>query len=407
MIWETIKLALRTLRSQKFRTLLTTLSVTIGAFSIVVMMSLAQSGHRTLSRSIEELGGMRLILWIPKEGDLSARDKSLYDDGFTQEDLRALEDVPHLQRITSESTFGQKPVWRTADKREQPDVVAVAPGVIEGMSWAPEKGRVITAEDNRNRDRVVVITHDLAEIFFPDEEALGQTITVLSKPYRVVGVLEPRNMLGVSFGFSWDKSVFIPQQTAEDREGMPESARFLLGFTDDPKNNPTVVAIANSILLSNHRGVEDFQSLDFSDMLAQFYQFFQILDLVVAFIAGVSLLAGGIGVMNIMLVSVSERVREIGIRKAVGASVPAIMGQFLVEATTLSMTGGIIGILAGLGTTMIAHQVIQKFQDVWVPSYSMAGVALSLTTTAFIGLVFGSVPAWRAARLEIVEALRK
>ena len=181
----------------------------------------------------------------------------------------------------------------------------------------------------------------------------------------------------------------------------------VLGLTTDPSKNADVVTMANAMLLSQHRQIEDFRSLNFADMLEQFYDFFVVLDLIVALIAGVSLFAGGIGVMNIMLVAVSERVKEIGIRKAVGASVPAIMGQFLIEATTLSLTGGIVGVLLGVGVTVVAHQVIIRFMESWIPTFSMWGVGLSLGTTAFIGLVFGAVPAWRAARLDIVECLRR
>jgi len=406
MLWETVKLALRTLRGQKFRTFLTMLSVTIGAFSIVVMLSLAQSGHRTLSRSVEELGGMRLVLWIPNFADLTSRDRSVYNRGFTEDDLDRMKDLPHLELIAAQGVYPKSAVYHTADRVEKPDIVGVAAGLLEGMGWSPSAGRLITERDNNHRDRVVVLTSDMADYLFEGEQALGNTITVLQKPYQVVGVLQKRDMLGVSFGFSWDKSVFIPLGTAEIREGQPKEAKFLVGFTDDPSNNPTVVDMANAVLLANHRGVEDFQSMDFSEVLSQFYEFFTILDLIVFFIASVSLFAGGIGVMNIMLVSVSERVREIGIRKAVGASVPNIMSQFLIEATTLSLTGGLIGVGLGLGVTFIAHKVIVRSVETWVGTYSFWGVGLSLATTAVIGLVFGAVPAYRAAKLEIVDCLR-
>jgi putative ABC transport system permease protein len=165
--------------------------------------------------------------------------------------------------------------------------------------------------------------------------------------------------------------------------------------------------MANAVLLTNHRGVEDFKSLDFSSFLAQFYTFFRVLDMIVAGIAGISLIAGGIGVMNIMLVSVTERVREIGIRKALGASRTDILWQFLIEACTLSLTGGIIGIIAALAVTTIANIAIQHLQETWVGTYSVLGVGLSFSVTTGIGLCFGAVPAWRAARLDVVECLRR
>ncbi len=166
------------------------------------------------------------------------------------------------------------------------------------------------------------------------------------------------------------------------------------------------MALANKALLVNHRGVEDFESLDFSGFLEKFYSFFKILDAIVALIAGISLFAGGIGVMNIMLVSVTERVREIGIRRAVGASQSDILSQFLLEACTLSFTGGLVGVALGLGVVAIVHPIVHHFLDSWVGTFSGVGVALALGVTGGIGLLFGVVPAWRAARFDIVECLR-
>ena len=133
----------------------------------------------------------------------------------------------------------------------------------------------------------------------------------------------------------------------------------------------------------------------------------RVLDLIVAGIASISLFAGGIGVMNIMLVSVTERVREIGVRKALGATRRDILAQFLVEAITLSLTGGLIGVAGGLATTYAAHAVIKNFQESWIGTWSVLGVGLSVGVTCGIGLLFGAVPAWRASRLDVVECLRR
>jgi putative ABC transport system permease protein len=410
-MFETARLALRTLRGNLFRTLLTMTSVTIGTFSIVVMLSLAESGQKTLSSAIEQVGGAKMVLWIPSEGaEQSARDQAIYDRGFTDADLASLREVPYLARVANESTYGSEAVWATADVRDKADIVGVGDGVLEILSWKVSDGRVITAADGEERRRVAVLTTPLAEALFPDTEmsaVVGQTIFVGKKPHVIVGVLERRDMMGINFGFSWERTVFVPQLTAEKRDGRPEEARFFIGVTVDASRNDSVVAMANARLLANHHGVQDFQSLDFSGFLEQFYTFFLVLDLIVALIASISLFAGGIGVMNIMLVSVTERVREIGIRKALGATRRDILWQFLIEAVTLSMTGGVIGAGLGLATAAGAHILIQNFQASWVGSYSMLGLGLSIGVTSTIGLLFGAVPAWRASRLDVVECLRR
>jgi putative ABC transport system permease protein len=399
------------LRGNAFRTLLTMLSVTIGAFSIVVMLSLAESGQKTLSRAIEEIGGMRMVLWIPSEGrQLTERERSIYDRGFTDRDIETLREIPYVAAVSSESTYGSEEIWETADNRAKADICGVREGLLEILNWEAEFGRGITAEDNAQKQRVAVLTRPLADSLYPGvstAQVLGRTVLVGRKPYRVVGVLEKRDMMGIHFGFSWETTVFIPQVTAEKRDGRPEEARFFVGLSEDPEKNASLVKMANAALLNNHRGVEDFKSIDFSSFLKQFYTFFLILNLIVALIAGISLFAGGIGVMNIMLVSITERVREIGVRRAVGASRFAILSQFLIEASTLTLAGGLLGVGIALGVTLGANALILNFVESWVGTISLLGVALSLGSTAGIGLVFGALPAWRAARLDIVECLRR
>jgi putative ABC transport system permease protein len=406
MIRDAALLALRTLAGHPFRTALTVLSVTIGSFSIVVMMSLATAGQRTLARAIEEVGGAQLMMWIPSD-DLKPADRAVYDRGFTTADLQRLRAVPHLTTAGALGVYGRSMVWAQADKAVRADVAGAQDGVLELLSWTPTSGRTLTEADGTEQRRVTVITATLAQELFGDENPIGQTASILDKPYRVVGVLEERDGMGLHFGFDWRRTAFVPLRTAEVREGRDERERYVLGRTEAASHNDLVTDVSTSILLAAHRGVEDFQVLDFSRILSQFYQFFLILDALVALIAGISLFAGGVGVMNIMLVSVTERVREIGIRKAVGASRLDILGQFVVEATVVSLLGGGVGVLAGIAVTGLAHAGIAIAYEGWVPALSLPGVALSLGVTAAIGLGFGAVPAWRAARLDIVECLRR
>jgi putative ABC transport system permease protein len=408
-VLSTAALALRTLRANPFRTLLTMLSVTIGAFSIVGMLSLAESGHKTLSRQIEEIGGMRLVIWFPNEDRQStAREKAMYDRGFTDRDLEAVRETPYVASAAAQGSYGREAVWATPDLPGNADIVGVHEGLLEILSWKIADGRAIEEADNLKKERVAVLTQPLAEALFDGRtDVIGETVFVARRPYVVVGVLEKREMMGIQFGFSWEMSVFVPLLTAEQRDGRTKLARFFVALTDDPKHNDSVVKLANAALLNNHRGVEDFQSLDFSTFVEQFYTFFRVLDLIVAAIASVSLFAGGIGVMNIMLVSVTERVREIGIRRSLGATRQQILSQFLIEASTLSVLGGAIGVFGAFVVVTGAHLLITQFLETWIGSYSLLGIGLALGVTASIGLVFGALPAWRASRLDVVECLRR
>jgi putative ABC transport system permease protein len=322
--------------------------------------------------------------------------------------LISLQAVPHVASVAIEAAYGTEPVYATADTIVNADIVGVTGGMLDILSWDVETGRNLAPEEYLGKVRSAVITRPLAEkLFETPDAALGKTIFLAKRPYVVVGVLESREMFGLHFGFSWDKSVFIPVSTAEKRDGRPEEARFFVGLTEDPQYNESVEAVGNATLLANHRNVEDFESLNFKGFLEGFYTFFLVLDVIVAVIAGISLFAGGIGVMNILLVSVTERTKEIGIRKAVGATNAAILLQFLVEAITLSMFGGAIGVGTGLLVTFVAHLAIAQSQENWVATYSIGGILASFASTAVIGCVFGAVPAWRAARLDIIEALRR
>ncbi len=405
MFWEIIRIALTALRGHMLRSLLTILSVTIGAFSIVVMLSLAEAGQATLARSVEAIGGTRLVWWVPKlvRDD---RDRSRYSRGLVREDVGLIASVPYVDRATGMINLGKRTVYVTADQREQFDVVGLLPGMLDGLTWPIDEGRRFLAEEVDRWDRVCILTEGAARAFFPLEQAVGRTLTVFDKPYRVVGVLAKRKVMGIQLGFDWEKSVFVPLVTAEKREGL-QSQLVLVAFTQDPGQNPTVVSLGTAKLLAKHNGVEDFQSINFGEILETFYTYFLAIRVIVGAIAAVSLFAGGIGVMNIMLVSVTERTKEIGIRKALGATVSAVILQFLGEATVLSMLGGFVGVVAGLGTVAIANAVVSHWSDYWVPVYSGVGVSVALGATMAIGLFFGAWPAFQAARLDIVECLRR
>lgn len=407
MNFEVIRIAWQSLLDNKFRSFLTILSVTIGAFSIIVMTSLAESGSKTLARSVEEIGGARLVWWVP-DPPREERQRNIYGKGIVPADLVRIQGLDHLQLATGMVTFDKSTVYVTANNTLQPDVVGAMDGLFKGLNWKLEQGREFTPKDHNEAARVTILTKGLEQKLFPGKSGLGQHVNIFGKPYSVIGVLETRKMFGnIQIGFDWELSAFIPPETAEKREGKTLLGLVLIAFTEGPDFNRTVIDQGNALLLAHHNGVQDFKVINFGEMMNSFLQFFQAVNLIVAVIASISLLAGGIGVMNIMLVSVTERVREIGIRKALGASIYNILAQFLGEATVLSTLGGLLGVVLGLIVVSIAHIGISKWSEFWVGTYSLFGLATSLGVTTAIGLFFGAVPAWQAARLDIVECLRR
>lgn len=406
MLIETIKISFNSLLGHKFRTFLTIMSVMIGVFSIIVMMSLAKSASSTLGRSVEEIGGSRFVWWIPKTPD-EKRELSRYYKGITRDDINVIHKVPHIRYVSSMAVNSNQISYVTADKPITIDAIGILDDYFKGFNWDIVEGRDFKKSETNNFERVCIITYEVSKLLFDTESSIGKQLILMEKPYNIVGVLKKRDIKGLQFGFSWEKSIFIPLATAEKREGFPTAEFTLIAFTEDQKYNTDVLAVGSQALQSKHNGVIDFETFNFGEMIASFSKFFQILNLIVAFIASISLFAGGIGVMNIMLVSVTERVREIGIRKALGATRKTILAQFIIEATTLSALGGVVGLLMGLLVVTIAHHFISQYSEFWVKDYSTNGIALSLGITAGIGLFFGSIPAYRAAKLDIIECLRR
>jgi putative ABC transport system permease protein len=211
----------------------------------------------------------------------------------------------------------------------------------------------------------------------------------------------------MSYGFDWLNFVAVPFETVAEIDPAAKSSVLLEVKVDDSQNNEVVKRIANAVLLDRHNGQDDFQIFDFSGVMKKNESLFDVMRLIVGFIAGIALLVGGVGVMNMMLVSVSERVREIGIRKALGASPSDISRQFLLEAIVLAGTGGVIGVTAGVGMAEVSALVLRHFMPSWVNLIDHGSVVAALSVSAGVGVVFGYFPARRAARLDAIMAIRE
>jgi putative ABC transport system permease protein len=403
---EYVRIALRALRAHKFRSALTVSSITLGAFSIVFMSSLATSGLATLAHDIEELGGARIIMIAPKRPErVQGKDDSA-PGLLTAKDREVLfSALPHTSARTMYATLDRKDVINDRGDTARSDFVAADAGFFEVLNLQLADGRFFTEQENKRHARVCVVAHDLANHLW-EGKAVGRWLTVAGDRCLVIGQLAKVDHWDTNFGFKWLDFVVMPLETAA--ETLPEVRResFIQLKTDAVASNEIVKRVANAILVDRHHGVDDFQIWDFNAFMKQFYVIFALMEAVVGLIAGIALLVGGVGVMNMMLVSVSERTREIGIRKALGASPGAIAAQFLCEAAVLAGLGGLSGTFGGVVAATAANYGIKQLKSMWIGEISEPAVIVAIAVSILIGISFGFFPAKRASQLDPVLAIR-
>jgi putative ABC transport system permease protein len=403
MFFEFLRIGLGVLRAHKFRSALTVLSITIGAFSVVVMSSLARSGISTIARGIEDVGGARMVIFFPKAPERAERKRASYFRGLTMEDAEALRGrVPGARYFEMHGEMGQRDVRHGGSDPKGADLVAGNQDFVDTFTMKLAAGRNIDRDDIDGRRKVALLGSGVAEALFPSaDEALGKVVRVGVESFRVIGVVGKVKRFGIGFGFDWNDFVLVPiSLRGEGDQGA------LIVVTNGTEHNEMAKRVAFALLTDRHRGVDDFQVFDVGAMTEKFYGVFRIMQIIVAFIASIALLVGGVGVMNILLVSVSERVREIGLRKAIGASDVAIGAQFLFESALLSALGGVVGVAGGALAAQIIGRIIRSSEETWVPVLSVEAMVGAVCASALIGVFFGLLPARKASRLTVVDCLR-
>ncbi|MDF2696481.1 MAG: Macrolide-specific ABC-type efflux carrier [Labilithrix sp.] len=402
-------MALGSLAQSRGRSVLTVLSITIGAFAIVVMSSLAESGLATLNRGIEELGGARLLLVVPKAPERGEVKQVAYARGLTLTDReRLLEGIPHVTGLSLFSRLGKQEVMAESGMRASTDVLAVDARFFDAFRMRVGRGRAFTEEENHGRAALCVVGHKVAEKLGPaPAQPLGGFLTVGALRCRIVGVLADNDRFGVGFGFDWTDLVLTPSETmgAVDPRVLERAA--IIVTTDAPQSNELVKRLVNARLSARHPGVDDFTLLDFSGVMERFGNIFHAMELIVALLAGIALFVGGVGVMNMMLVAVSERVTEIGIRKALGARPRTIGVLFLTESVLLAGIGGGVGVGLGLVVAVGASALIARGLTTWQLSLAPWPAAGAFLVSMALGIGFGWFPARKAALLDPIEAMRR
>ena len=399
--------ALESLNGNKLRSGLTILGIVIGVGAVIAMLALGAGAQDTITSSISGIGTNLLFVFRGNSDNTNVRnprpltlaDAQAIDDPFSAPSVAAV--APILDG-NAQISFGGQTASVTLD--------GVTPSYFQVRNYNVQEGSLITEENVLGRASVVLLGPDAADKLFGRHSGLvGETIRIEGQPFRVIGILESKG--GGAFG-SQDNVAIIPFSTAQARlirRNNPEQVDIIFVEATSADAVPQATEEITQILRERHRtpiGADDFTVFSQENFLQTASTITGVFTTFLGGIAAISLLVGGIGIMNIMLVSVTERTREIGLRKALGARKHDILVQFLTESSLLSLLGGLIGILLGWLIATVVGRVAAAAGTPFNPTVKLSAILLATLFSASVGLFFGIYPASRAANLEPVEALR-
>ena len=406
-IVQSARIALRALRVNKLRSALTMLGIIIGVGAVIAMVSVGAGAQARVAEQIQSLGSNLIIVLSGSSNAAGVRLGQGSQTTITEDDASAIAREVPLVQVAAPSSRGNAQVvygnlnWSTG-------IQGVTADYFEARDWPVEVGRPVLQEDVDGATKVALLGQTTALNLFGDADPIGQIIRIKKVPFTVVGLLSRKGQS--SWGQDQDDVILIPLSTAKKKVlGVSQANARSVGSISikiRPDEDMAEAETQIRALLRQRHRLQPYQDDDFwlrnlSEVLQTQEESSKVMTYLLAAIASVSLLVGGIGIMNIMLVSVTERTREIGLRMAVGARGRDILLQFLVEAITLSLIGGIIGIVFGLGGSRAISYLAE-----WRTLVSMEAIVLAFGFAALIGIFFGFYPARKAARLDPIEALR-
>ncbi len=399
---NTLRLALRALARNKMRSSLTMLGIIIGVGAVIATVSLGQGAEAVIQEGIQSMGTNAVFIGAgsPRPGGMRmgfGQTKTLIMD-----DLRAvLRDVSLIREAApivsnrAQVVYGNQN-WNTSIQGTTPNYFTI-------RRWGVQAGTIFSDDEVDSAANVCIIGTTVARYLFAEEDPVGKTIRIRNLPFRVVGVLESKGQSGM--GEDQDDRIFAPFTTVQKKISGITWLQYINASAISADASLAAVPQIQALLRERHRirpgDEDDFFVRTQSEVADIAGQTQRVMTLLLGSIASVSLLVGGIGIMNIMLVSVTERTREIGVRMAVGATENDVQLQFLVEAVTLSMLGGSVGVVAGMGISAIITNVLQ-----WPTQISVLAILTAALFSAGVGIFFGFYPARKAAQLDPIEALR-
>jgi putative ABC transport system permease protein len=414
-ITESIRVAVGALTANKLRSILTMLGIIIGVGAVITLVSVGQGVEKMVTDSIQGIGS-NLLFVIPSDPEGSSgggMGMGSSPRSLTYADAQAIADplnVPDVVAVAPETMGFAEVVYRNKDTETY--VSGITPEYGEVRNFYPEFGRFISAEDLVGRSRVAVLGQTVVEDLFPEGAyPIDQVIKINQVPFKVIGVMEEKG--GSGFGGDEDDVIFVPLTTAQarlfsgrrNRSGEHTVSDIYVQVADEERIEATMDDITE-LLRARHkiqfRDEDDFSVINQADIVSFASDIFGVLTLYLGAISAISLLVGGIGIMNIMLVSVTERTREIGIRKAVGAKRRDILLQFLIESMVMSLIGGLIGMGLGFVGSLAVSGLAENLETAVTPGAILLATGFSMA----VGLFFGIYPATRAAQLNPIEALR-
>ena len=428
---EGLSIGIAAMRANKMRSLLTMLGIIIGIAAVLAMIAIGDGAKEIVIQDAQKMGGAtRITLYqtsYKRENNKWVRIRS--NEYMEYEDVLAIEaECPSVSAVTPRIADWRGVLFQGPGGTEaRAGYNGVNASYTTAMDWDIKEGRFITDEDVQNAAKICVLGDELATELFGNESPLGQEIKIarnvryydpwgrrrrerLTERFTVVGTLMPRGT-SFQFGWSYDNLAFMPVSTVQERFTGSDKVHGIMVFANSVDVIPKAIEEVRTVIRKRHNNEDEFVRV--SEMragIAKLEKISKLIKIALGSIAGFSLLVGGIGIMNMMLVSVNERIREIGLRKALGAKPFDILAQFLIEAIVMCGVGGAIGVglgmLAGEGMAMLAVK-IAKIVPEWPSVVSMQWVLISVSFSAAIGISFGIYPAIKAATVPPVVALRK